>query len=78
MSGNINSKLEVNDDVAAATYGGLVITWTSNEPTAGTTQTIADGTIPTVAELGQAVKNLNTQLTALGVDVGLIRTQVNT
>jgi len=43
----------------------LVITWTANEPTAGDTQTIADGTTPTVAELGQAVKNLNTKISAI-------------
>jgi hypothetical protein len=61
MSGNRNSKGEVND----AATGPLVITWTSNEPTAGLTQTIADGTVPTVAELGQAVKNLNTVITSL-------------
>ena len=45
--------------------GPLVITWTSNEPTAGVTQTIANGTVPTVAELGQAVKNLNVIVTSL-------------
>lgn len=43
----------------------LVITWSANEPTAGDTATIADGTVPTVAELGQAVKNLNTKISAI-------------
>jgi hypothetical protein len=45
------------------------ITWTANEPTAGDSATIADGTVPTVAELGQAVADitakLNTALAAL-------------
>ena len=35
-----------------------VITWTANEPTASKAQTIADGDVPTVAELGQAVANI--------------------
>lgn len=43
----------------------LTITWTSNEPTAGTTQTIANGSSPTVAETGQAIKNINEQLNNL-------------
>jgi len=59
--GNFNSEREIVADVT----GPLVITWTANEPTAGLTQTIADGDVPTVAELGQAVKNLNTLVTAL-------------
>jgi hypothetical protein len=54
-----NSQDELMDD----TLGPLVITWTANEPTAGVAQTIADGTTPTVAELGQAVQNINTILT---------------
>jgi hypothetical protein len=47
------------------------ITWTSNEPTAGDTATIADGTVPTVAELGQAVQDLTTKLNALLAQLGL-------
>jgi len=58
---SVNNEFELVADVS----GPLVITWTSNEPTAALTQTIANGTIPTVAELGQAVKNLNTIVTAL-------------
>lgn len=42
--------------------GELTITWTANEPTAGDTQTIADGSVPTVAELGQAVANIVAKL----------------
>jgi len=43
----------------------LTITWTANAPTAGDTQTIADGTVPTVAELGQAVANIVAKLNAI-------------
>lgn len=43
------------------TVAKIVITWTANEPTAATTQTIADGSVPTVAELGQYVANINAQ-----------------
>jgi hypothetical protein len=39
-----------------------VVTWSSNTPTASSTQTIADGTVPTVAELGQAVANIEAKL----------------
>ena len=41
------------------------ITWTANEPTAGDTHTIADGNVPTVAELGQAVADLTAKVNAL-------------
>jgi len=41
------------------------ITWTANEPTAGSTHTIADGAVPTVAELGQAVADLTAKLNAV-------------
>lgn len=43
----------------------LTITWTTNEPTAGSIQTIADGTAPTAAELGQAVANLTAKVNAI-------------
>lgn len=72
-----NAKGELMDDVAAATAAALVITWSANEPTAGNTATIADGTVPTVAELGQAVANLTAIVNQLVIDVGLIRTAVN-
>jgi len=74
----INSKFEVATDVAAATSALLDITWTANEPTAANTQTIADGTVPTVAELGQYAKNTNVILTALIADVAALRTSINT
>ena len=42
-----------------------VITWTANEPTASKAQTIADGDVPTVAELGQAVANLTAMINSI-------------
>jgi hypothetical protein len=41
------------------------ITWSANEPTAGSTATIADGDTPTVAELGQAVADITAKLNLL-------------
>ena len=38
------------------------ITWTANEPTAASTITIADGDVPTVAELGQVTADLTAKL----------------
>jgi hypothetical protein len=38
------------------------ITWSANEPTAGDSQTIADGDTPTVAETGQAIADLTAKL----------------
>lgn len=70
----INTKI---GKVADATSAALVITWTSNEPTAANTQTIADGTVPTVAELGQAVQNLNTILTQVVADNAAMLAQLN-
>jgi hypothetical protein len=55
----------------------LTITWTANAPTPGTTQTIADGGSPTVAETGQAIQNINTILTGLITELktaGVIKT----
>ena len=67
--------------VAAATWAAitqtgaaLVITWTANAPTAGTTQTIADGDSPTAAETGQAIQNLTTQLNKNVVDIAAMKT----
>ncbi len=61
----------------AATAASLVITWSSNEPTASNTQTIADGTVPTVAELGQSVANLTAIVNALLVDNASMRAALN-
>jgi hypothetical protein len=48
-----------------ATQTPLTITWTSNEPTASTNQTIANGSALTSTESGQAIQNINTVLTNL-------------
>ena len=72
-----NGKRERSDDVADATAEEIVITWTANEPTAAITQTIADGDSPTVAETGQAIANLNAQITKLIADMAALRTAVN-
>ncbi len=61
---------------AVTQTGALIaITWSSNTPTAGVTQTIADGTVPTVAELGQYVQNINTQHDKDVVDIAAINAQ---
>jgi hypothetical protein len=60
-------------DYTAATGASHVITWTANEPTAANTQTIADGAVPTVAELGQSVANLTAILNAVIVDVAALK-----
>ena len=70
----LNTKFSKADDATAA---NIAITWTANAPTAGVTQTIADGDVPTVAELGQYVQNINTQLAALLVDIASIRAAMN-
>lgn len=68
---------------AAATYAAvtttaaaLVITWTANTPTASNTQTIADGDAVAGTELGQAIQNINTILTAALVDIAAINTAI--
>lgn len=55
---------EVVVDVRQTNVPVYTITWTANAPTAGDAATIADGTVPTVAELGQAVQDLTTKLNA--------------
>lgn len=72
-----NEKREVADAAADATAEDIVITWTANEPTAGVTQTIADGSSVTAAESGQAIKNINAQLSKIIADIAAIRTKVN-
>lgn len=49
----------------AATQTELTLTFTLNAPTAGTAQTIADGSSPTSAEIGQFMQNVNTVLSSL-------------
>ena len=64
-------------DTAAATAVPLVITYTANTPTPAATQTIADGTVPTVAELGQYTANQELVITALKADVDALRVTLN-
>ena len=63
--------------MASKTIAAIAITWTANEPTAGVTQTIADGTVPTVAELGQYVANINAQLDNAVADIETLRAAIN-
>ena len=62
-------QLVVNGKVVVADQQALVadyaITWTSNEPTAGDSATISNGTVPTVAELGQAVADITAKVNAI-------------
>lgn len=69
----INTRFETADD---ATGTGVDITWTANEPTAAATQTIADGTVPTVAELGQYVANNEAQIALILADIASLRAAV--
>ena len=59
----------VNDIVVVSTQQTLVadldITFTANTPPPSSTQTIADGTVPTVAELGQFAANTEAKLAAI-------------
>jgi hypothetical protein len=73
----IGSQQSLVADAASATAVPLVITFTANTPTPSATQTIADGTVPTVAELGQYAANQELVITALTADVALIRTALN-
>jgi len=70
----LNTRFKEADDATAA---ALVNTWTTNEPTAANTATIADGTVPTVAELGQAVANLTAIVNQLVVDNASLRNALN-
>ena len=70
----INTRLEKAD---ALTTDKLVVTWTANAPTASATQTIANGTIPTVAELGQSVANLVANISQIQADLTELRSILN-
>ena len=71
-----NSKRELADDVAV-TGAALVVTWTSNEPTAGTANTIADGSGISDAEMAQTFANIIAQMNKNTVDIGVLKTSVN-
>jgi len=69
----LNTRFETADD---ATGTGVTITWTANEPAAAATQTIADGDIPTVAELGQYVANNEAQIALILADIASLRAAI--
>ena len=70
----VNTRFEKGVDPTAAL---LDITWSSNEPTPSNAQTIANGTVPTVAELGQSVANLTAIVNQLIVDNASMRAAIN-
>ena len=77
----INTRLEkatvaTSAAPAAVTAVPVVVTFTANAPTPAATQTIADGTVPTVAELGQWVANQEVVCAALVADVAALRAEV--
>ena len=63
-------------DPAAITGIEVALTFSANAPTPSGTQTIADGTVPTVAELGQLAANSEVFQAAIVADVLAIRTQL--
>jgi hypothetical protein len=69
--------IRLKEDAVAATGVPLVMTWSSNEPTAASTQTIANGTVPTVAELGQFAANQILINDALIADIAVLRAVIN-
>ncbi len=80
----LNTRFEKANAATSSTPAPLVVTWTANEPTASLAQTIGDGTIPTVAELGQYAANnqavvatLVTDLAALAADNASLRAAIN-
>lgn len=84
MGGSINQRFKSAAAATASAPSPLVVTWTANEPTAALTQTIADGDVPTVAELGQYAANnqavvatILTDLAALAADIASIRSALN-
>lgn len=69
-------KTDSNEPVVQAAAVPVVVTFTANPPTPAATQTIADGTIPTVAELGQWVANAEVVMIALGAEVTQLRAKL--
>lgn len=76
-NGLLTSQQALVADAAAITATNVVVTWSANEPTAADTQTIADGTVPTVAELGQWAKNSEDFMVEVVADLTELRTQLN-
>jgi len=74
--GATGSEIQVLASQPAA-IADYAITWSSNEPTAGSTATITDGSSPSVAETGQAIADLTAKvnlLTAALRTAGIIAT----
>ena len=61
---------------AAITADAVNVTFTSNAPTPSNIQTINDGAVPTVAELGQWVANQEVVCEALQADITALRATV--
>ena len=70
----LNTRLETAN---ALTTVPVVMTWSANEPTPAATQTIADGTVPTVAELGQWVRNQEAVMSQIQADLTELRSVLN-
>lgn len=70
----INTRLEAADALTSTEY---TITWTANEPTAAITTTIADGDVPTVAELGQVTADLTSIINQMNADLIELRSIIN-
>ena len=70
----INTRLE---KAGALTTVPVVLTWSSNEPTPSAAQTIANGTVPTVAELGQWVRNQEAVMSQISADLVELRSILN-
>jgi len=73
----ITSQQSLVADAAAVTAIPVVVTFSANTPAPGDTQTIADGTVPTVAELGQWVANSEDFMAQVAADLAELRTQLN-
>lgn len=55
----VSTAIDPSSQAAILDY---TITWTADEPTAGSAATIADGDTPTVAESGQAIADITAKL----------------
>ncbi len=70
----INTRLEA---ATAQTTDGLDITFTANAPTPSSTQTVADGDAPTVAETGQFIADTEAQFAKITADLAALYAVVN-
>ena len=70
----LNTRMEKSDDLTAV---GVDLTFSSNAPTPGTTQTIANGSSMTDAESGQFAANVEAQLAAIVADLAELKSVCN-